>query len=81
MTRSRFPHAAAPPAPGDVLAIDTPAGPRHLQVTHVRLPYPDLMRAIRPVIGAATAQEIAKGETVFLRWSSFPEALGRAHRG
>lgn len=51
--------------PGDIVAIDTGTGPRHLQVTHLRAPYPDVVRAIRPIVGATTPEDIAKGETAF----------------
>jgi len=52
-------------APGDIIAIDTAAGVRHVQVTHLRAPYPDVLRAIRPTSGAEAANEIAAGDTAF----------------
>jgi len=33
--------------PGDMLRIDTPAGPRRVQVTHIPAPYPPVVRALR----------------------------------
>lgn len=62
-------------APGDILEITTDAGPRHLQVTHVRAPYPDVIRAIAPVSGARSATEIAKGKTAFTAMVELSRAL------
>lgn len=64
-----------PLAPGDILEIATEAGPRHLQVTHVRAPYPDVIRAIAPVGGARSAAEIAQGDTVFTAMVELSRAL------
>lgn len=51
-------------APGDIVAIETPSGTRHLQVTHARAPYPDVIRAIHPGDGTDPAT-IAAGKTAF----------------
>lgn len=64
-----------PLAPGDILEISTDAGPRHVQVTHVRAPYPDVVRAIAPVSGARSADEIARGDTVFTAMVELSRAL------
>lgn len=61
--------------PGDIVAIDTKAGPRHLQVTHLRAPYPDVIRAIRPTVGASAPEDIAKGETAFTAMVELSAAL------
>jgi hypothetical protein len=53
-------------SPGDIVAIETPNGVRHVQVTHLRAPYPDVLRAIEPVPGAETPEQIAKGKTAFV---------------
>lgn len=34
--------------PGSVLELDTPSGPRHMQVLYRRPPYPEVVRLIRP---------------------------------
>jgi hypothetical protein len=60
--------------PGDVVAMDTTAGTRHLQVTHLRAPYPDVVRAIRPS-PAATPEDIARGETAFTAMVELSRAL------
>lgn len=61
--------AAAPdyPAvsPGDILAVETESGTRHVQVTHIRAPYPDVLRAIEPD-GTDNPEAIAKGKTAFV---------------
>ena len=62
-------------APGDILEIVTEAGPRHLQVTHIREPYPDVVRAIAPVSGARSAAEIARGDTAFTAMVELSRAL------
>ncbi|MDV7202336.1 hypothetical protein RYZ18_13460 [Roseovarius sp. 10] len=62
-------------APGDILEIATEAGPRHLQVTHVRAPYPDVVRAIAPVGGTLSAAEIARGDTAFTAMVELSRAL------
>ena len=51
-------------APGDIVAIETPSGTRHLQVTHARAPYPDVIRAIHPGDGT-DPDTIAGGKTAF----------------
>ena len=53
-------------SPGDIVAIATPNGVRHVQVTHLRAPYPDVLRAIEPVPAAETPEQIAKGKTAFI---------------
>lgn len=53
-------------SPGDIVAIETPNGVRHVQVTHLRAPYPDVLRAIEPVPAAETPEQIAKGKTAFI---------------
>ena len=58
-------HAPEGPVPGDIIEFDTDAGPRHAQVTHLRAPYPDVLRAIAPNPTATTPAEIANGKTVF----------------
>lgn len=52
-------------APGDVIALDTPSGTRHVQVTHAQAPYPDVVRAIHPVKDANEPAKIAGGKTAF----------------
>lgn len=52
-------------SPGDVVAIETESGARHVQVTHARAPYPDVIRAIRPGRPVASAEAVAAGETAF----------------
>jgi len=52
-------------APGDIVAIKTDAGMRHVQVTHARAPYPDVVRAILPDDSARSPAEIASGGTAF----------------
>lgn len=65
---------AARLAPGDVLVIDTGNGPRHAQVTHLRAPYPDILRAIEPS-GATRPEDIAKGKTAFFAMVELTRAL------
>lgn len=62
-------------APGDIVAIGTSSGPRHVQVTHVRPPYPDVVRAIRPVEGARSKDEIARGDTAFAAMVELAKAI------
>ena len=57
--------SATRPGPGDIIAIETDRGRRYVQVTHLRAPYPDVVRAICPTDGAAAAEDVAKGETAF----------------
>ncbi|MGR3502483.1 hypothetical protein [Pseudaestuariivita sp.] len=45
-------------APGDFLAVETPAGTRHVQVTHLAAPYPPVLRALKG--------DIAEAETAFV---------------
>ncbi len=52
--------------PGDILALTTPAGPRYIQVTHERAPYPDVIRAIRTDGADANAEIVAKAPTAFV---------------
>lgn len=62
-------------SPGDVVAVETEAGARHVQVTHLRAPYPDVLRAIEPQPGAKTPEEIAKGGTAFTVMVELARAL------
>lgn len=58
--------AAAPETlpPGSVLELDTPSGPRHMQVLYRRAPYPEVVRLIRPSGRAGDDPEaIARQET------------------
>jgi hypothetical protein len=75
---TKTPPAAMPlPArlgPGDVLAIETPQGTRHVQITHIRAPYPDVLRAITPN-GATDASAVAKGSTAFVAMVELGRAL------
>lgn len=64
------------PTPGDIVEIDTEAGPRHVQITHLRAPYPDVVRAILPGPGAADPAAIAKWRTGFIAMVEF----GRSFR-
>ena len=52
-------------APGDIIAIETTSGIRHVQVTHARAPYPDVVRAIQPSGKASQPEDIAAGTTAF----------------
>ena len=52
------------PVPGDIIAVDTGTGTAYVQITHLRAPYPDVLRAINPVAGTGP-EEIAKGNTAF----------------
>lgn len=52
-------------APGDIVAIETQSGTRHVQVTHARAPYPDVVRAIHPAKGVRDPDDIAAGKTAF----------------
>ncbi|MDU8945719.1 hypothetical protein [Ovoidimarina sediminis] len=61
-------------SPGDIVAIETGAGTAHVQITHLRAPYPDVLRAIRPN-GASAPDEIAKGETAFVAMVELARAL------
>jgi hypothetical protein len=61
-------------APGDIVAIDTENGTRHAQVIHLRAPYPDVLRAIRPN-GRTAPEDIAKGETAFVAMVELSRAL------
>jgi hypothetical protein len=62
-------------APGDIIAIETSAGRRHVQVTHIRAPYPDVVRAITPAANTSTPDEIAKGDTAFSAMVELGKAL------
>lgn len=62
-------------SPGDIVAIETSSGPRYVQVTHVRAPYPDVVRAIQPTEGAQSLEEIAKGKTAFAAMVELAKAL------
>jgi len=61
-------------SPGDIVAVETRAGTRHVQVTHLRAPYPDVLRAINSN-GATTPEDIAKGETAFVAMVEMTRAL------
>jgi hypothetical protein len=64
------------PAPGDIIAIDTGVGTAHVQITHMREPYPDVLRAIRPAPAVGTGpEEIAKGKTAFVAMVELARAL------
>lgn len=64
------------PAPGDIIAIDTGVGIAHVQITHMREPYPDVLRAIRPAPAAGNGpEEIAKGKTAFVAMVELANAL------
>jgi len=52
-------------SPGDILALETGRGIRHVQITHLRAPYPDVLRAIAPT-GSDRPEDIAKGKTAFI---------------
>ena len=51
-------------SPGDIVAIETARGTRHVQITHLHPPYPDVLRAIAPN-GCSQPEDIAKGRTSF----------------
>lgn len=53
-------------APGDVIAVETEAGTRYVQVTHRRPPYATVVRAIDRTGESASTIDIAKGRTAFL---------------
>ena len=61
-------------SPGDVLEVETESGIRHVQVTHVRAPYPDVLRAIGPA-DTDSAEAIAKGATAFVAMVELARAL------
>lgn len=61
-------------APGDIVAVDTTNGLRHVQITHLRAPYPDVLRAIDPT-GAERPEDIAKGKTAFIAMVELGRAL------
>ncbi|WP_436643063.1 hypothetical protein [Microbaculum sp. FT89] len=63
------------PSPGDVIAIETEKGMRHVQVTHHCSPYPDIVRAVHPVFRAGPAEDIAKGKTAFTAMVELSGAL------
>lgn len=75
MTKHHHGNGATKLAPGDIIAIETAAGPRHVQVTHVRSPYPDVVRAIRPMEGATSPEQIARGDTAFAAMVELARAL------
>lgn len=70
--QDRTPEGAVP---GDIVEIETEAGVRHVQVTHLRAPYPDVLRAIAPNPAAANPVEIAKGKTAFTAMVELSRAL------
>lgn len=61
-------------SPGDVLAVETENGTRHVQVTHVRAPYPDVLRAMDPAT-TGNAEAIAQGSTAFVAMVELARAL------
>ena len=61
-------------SPGDILAVETARGTRHVQITHLRAPYPDVLRAIEPT-GADRPEDIAKGKTAFIAMVELTRAL------
>jgi len=61
-------------SPGDILAVETGNGTRHVQVTHIRAPYPDVLRAIEPA-DAETPEAIAKGKTAFVAMVELARAM------
>ena len=62
------------PVPGDIIAVDTGPGTAYVQITHLRAPYPDVLRAIHPVAGTGP-EEIAKGNTAFVAMVELARAL------
>lgn len=62
-------------SPGDILALDTGNGVRHVQITHLRAPYPDVLRAIEPINETADPEEIAQGKTAFTAMVELGRAL------
>jgi|TARA_Y100000022_G_scaffold86847_1_gene74842 hypothetical protein len=62
------------PVPGDIIAVDTGTGTAYVQITHLRAPYPDVLRAINPVAGTGP-EEIAKGNTAFVAMVELARAL------
>lgn len=62
----RNPAAATRLSPGDVVAIRTERGVRHVQVTHARAPHPDVIRAMRPATSGSELERIAAGRTAFV---------------
>ncbi|RMH48784.1 MAG: hypothetical protein D6686_09770 [Alphaproteobacteria bacterium] len=73
---------ARPLRPGDVLAIDTAAGTRHVQVTHARAPHPEVLRAIAPAARPdQAAAGIARGPTAFIAMAELGRALARGEAG
>jgi len=63
------------PAPGDIIEVSTQNGPRHVQITHLRAPYPDVLRAIVPTPCATDPVDIAKGKTAFTAMVELGPAL------
>ncbi len=61
-------------SPGDIVAIETENGTRHAQITHLRAPYPDVLRAIVPT-GATAPEDIARGPTAFVAMVELSRAL------
>lgn len=61
-------------SPGDIVVVETDSGPRHVQITHMRAPYPDVLRAIIPT-DAHQPEDIARGETAFVAMVELAGAL------
>lgn len=78
--QSANPTARAAPKPGDIVAFETASGTRHVQVTHLRAPYPDVLRAIVPNGGSAP-QEIATGRTAFIAMAELARAFAGGTEG
>lgn len=67
--------ASKRPSPGDIIAVETEKGTRHIQVTHLRSPYPDVVRAIRPARDVESPEAIAQGATAFVAMVELGRAL------
>lgn len=61
-------------SPGDIVSVETESGLRHVQITHLRAPYPDVLRAIEPM-GSDQPEDIAKGKTAFIAMVELARAL------
>jgi hypothetical protein len=63
-----------PLSPGAILALQTARGIRHVQITHLRAPYPDVLRAIAPT-ESDRPEDIARGKTAFVAMVELARAL------
>lgn len=63
--------------PGAVVVIDTAVGPRAVQVTHARSPYPEVVRALAPGPGTGDAAGWAARPTAFAVMAELSRAIAR----